>query len=78
MTVGLTGVVVRPLHEVVERWKKDGRRPVGIGELARTDCLCGDVIKARNNDVAIARAVKAHNDTPGHRLWAITNGWRNA
>lgn len=46
-----------------------------VGEISRP-CLCGGRIRTLGDDDAIAHAVRAHNDSPGHTAWAIAAGWR--
>lgn len=74
MSLGVSGNHNAPLHELEAAWKA-GAEPAP-GQVVAEPCLCGGVIKAMNNERAIAYSVRIHNESPKHVQWAIRAGWR--
>lgn len=77
MTHDLAGVRSGPLHELESQWKAGGQGHRLFGQIVAEPCLCGSIISARNTDDSIAKAVRVHNESPGHRQWGLAGGWRH-
>jgi hypothetical protein len=73
----LAGIRSAPLHELEAGWKAGAEGTRLYGEIVAEACLCGQIIRARNTDEAIAKAVRVHNESPGHTQWATFGGWRH-
>lgn len=76
MTLGTAGVRSTPLHEIERQWKAGGQGQRLFGAIVAEACLCGSIIRARNTDESIAKAVRVHNTSTGHAQWATLAGWR--